>query len=311
MKGLFVNQQAAQCSIYESCHMLYRALSEYADGYNLEYIETSNNNIPRGYDFYIINWHCLTTPYLLADSIRALPRVKISVVLEVFPGGELAFMGEDIRGAFDAFMVLDPTSPRTGNRYPCPRPLEIVDGLLPLLSESIPVIGSFGFATNDKCFDEIVRACGREFPSCIVRVNIPPATYVGNDRGRFNDIVNTMKAATGPGIDLRVTESYMDKPSLIRWCSQNTINVFLYNRNMAGLAAVTDQAVSSGRPLAVSACNTFRHIHPYVGSYPEKSLTELVASSVEGVRRMQEDWHPRKSAEVLKQILKDRGTYGN
>lgn len=307
MKGLFVNQRAAQCSIYESCLMLYGALSDYADGYELEYIETSKNDIPGGYDFYIINWHYLTTPYLSADSIKALPGIKISVALEVFPNGELAFVNDEVLKAFDAIMVLDPTTKRTGNRYPCPRPLEIVDGLLPLLNESVPVVGSFGFATNDKCFDEIVRACRREFESCIVRVNIPPATYVGNDRGRFADIRNAMRAEVGPGVDLRITEDYMDKPALIRWCSQNTINVFLYNRKMAGLAAVTDQAIASGRPLAVSACDTFRHIHPYIGSYPEKSLSELITSSVDGVRRMREDWHPHKSAGVLRRILTDRG----
>ncbi len=311
MRGLFVNQQRAQCSIYEACHMLYLALSGYSKGYDLEYIETSSSNIPRGYDFYIINWHFLTTPYLSSDSIRSLLGFKIGVALEVLPGGELAFMSDDIVNAFDAFLVLDPTSPRIGNRYPCPRPLEMVDGLLPLLDKAVPVIGSFGFATNDKCFDEIVRACGHEFDRCIVRVNIPPATYVGNDRGRFKDIADSMKAALVPGVDLRITEDYMDKPSLIRWCSQNTINVFLYNRKMAGLAAVTDQAIASGRPLAVSACDTFRHIHSYIGSYPDKPLTDLMASSVDGVRRMQEDWHPRKSADVLKQILSDRGLYGN
>ena len=307
MKGLFVNQQAAQCSIYESCLMLYRALSDYAEGYTLEYTETSTSDITRGYDFYIINWHYLTTPYLSADSIKALPGIKISVALEVFPNGELAFVNDEVLKTFDAIIVLDPTTQRTANRYPCPRPLEIVDGLLPLLNESVPVVGSFGFATNDKCFDEIVRACRREFESCIVRVNIPPATYVGNDRGRFAEIRNAMRSEVGPGVDLRITEDYMDKAALIRWCSQNTINVFLYNRKMAGLAAVTDQAISSGRPLAVSACDTFRHVHPYIGSYPDKSLSELIASSVDGVRRMQEDWHPRKSAEVLKQILTDRG----
>lgn len=307
MRGLFVNQQQAQCSIYEACRMLYRALSEYANGYGIEYIETSNSDIPHGYDFYVINWHCLTTPYLSAESIRSLPGLKISVVLEVLPGGVLALMNDDIINAFDAFVVLDPTSPRIANRYPCPRPLEIVDGLLQLLDETVPVIGSFGFATNDKCFDGIVRACGREFDRCIVRVNIPPATYVGNDRGRFKEIIDSMKSALTPGVDLRVTEDYMDKPSLVRWCSQNTLNVFLYNRKMAGLAAVTDQAIASGRPLAVSACDTFRHIHPYIGSYPEKSLSELITSSVDGVRRMREDWHPHKSAGVLRRILTDRG----
>ena len=59
---------------------------------------------------------------------------------------------------------------------------------------------------------------------------------------------------------------------------------------MPGLAAVTDQAIASGRPLAVSDNRTFRHIHEYIVPYPARSLRESIAVSQAEVQQMQQNW---------------------
>jgi hypothetical protein len=53
LKGLFINNVEAQCSIYESGKMVYDCLTG-AEKYSLDYVEITRDNasIPVGYDFY-------------------------------------------------------------------------------------------------------------------------------------------------------------------------------------------------------------------------------------------------------------------
>jgi hypothetical protein len=104
-------------------------------------------------------------------------------------------------------------------------------------------------------------------------------------------------------VTVEVSRLYMDKPELIAWCAANTLNCFLYDRNMPGLSATTDQAVSSGRPLAVADNPTFRHVLKYLPPYPARTLTASIESSAVDVRRMQEDWAPRNFARRFESVL--------
>src|SRR5262249_57082534 len=92
-------------------------------------------------------------------------------------------------------------------------------------------------------------------------------------------------------------------PDLIRWCARNNLNAFLYERAMPGLAAATDQALSSGRPIAVSANDTFRHLHDYVKPYPFRSLKESIRLSGPEVARMQADWSQAAFAPTFETVL--------
>lgn len=117
----------------------------------------------------------------------------------------------------------------------------------------------------------------------------------------------SIEKVKNPGTEVRITEDYMTKPELITWCSQNTLNCFLYDRDLPGLAATTDQCIVSGRPLAVSDNETFRHILQYIRPYPERSLKESIAVSEEEVRKMQQDWSIGNFAKRFEQVLKDFG----
>ena len=67
-------------------------------------------------------------------------------------------------------------------------------------------------------------------------------------------------------------DNHLSKEELILFCKKNTINCFFYYRQhifKSGLAAVTDQAIVSGKPLLVTYDNTFRHIHKYIDYYPK------------------------------------------
>ena len=98
---------------------------------------------------------------------------------------------------------------------------------------------------------------------------------------------------TKPGILMKITSLNLSKQELIKLCSEKTINCFFYNRNhlySAGLSAVTDQAISSGKPLLVTGDRTFRHIHKYIPHFPNINIKQAIQYTQEGVLKMKNDW---------------------
>ena len=300
MNGLFINQVKNQCSIYESGVTIYNALK--SPDYKLDYLEISIMDMNKyayvGYDFYIFNWHHNTLPIekTTLDHIKGL---KIGILLEVGPTELRPFMREDL---FDAYMVVDPTKDKHGKYYPFPRPLDVVGNLLPLLAD-IPVFGTFGFVVPGKNFGEVLQVANNLGTDCIVRMNFPAGRFTGQPLSAAIAYASTLHKFRGGNVDLRITHDYMEKPDLIRWCSEHTLNVFPYYRSMPGLSATTDQAIVAGRGIAITNCDTFRHLHPYIGYYPDQSYMQLSESTLPGIKQMQEDWSNSKFVERFNEIL--------
>jgi hypothetical protein len=279
----------------------------YGAKYSIEYREVSHNSweLPADYDFYVINWHHMTTTASMSfEYIQSLPGIKIAVVLEADVNNPLPYVPSD---KFDAYMVIDPTHKKEGRVYPFPRPLEVVGDLQPICRDNVPVVGSFGFATPGKYFDEVVRMCNETFSSSLVRINLPSATYADSDLRVAKEVAGYARKEAKSHTEVVVTHEYMSKPNLVRWCSENTINMFPYHRRMPGLCAVTDQAISSGRAIAITECDTFRHLHPYMPSYPTRNLRELISITPPIVAQIMKDWHPSVFAVVFEQLLEDQG----
>jgi SAM-dependent methyltransferase len=313
-RGLFVSQEKASCSIYESGQMVYNVLLDGAS-FQLDYIEISAEKraLPDHYDFYLFNYHPYTMAWMDVNSLRKLPGVKITLVLEVLPNNPFVLCPSD---AFDAYCALDPTMAHPDKRvYAFPRPLEVSRDIPSYHEKDIPIIGSFGFATPGKGFELVVDAVNREFDRAVVRLNIPSGTYTDDAtwslhrQNYANYLADLCKKTAKKGIEVIVTRDFMSKEGLIKWCAENTLNCFLYNRNQPGLSATTDQAISSGRPLLVSTNETFRHIHPYIKPYPFQSLKEAIATSTPHVLEMQQDWAPEKIITKFEMVLHDLGVF--
>lgn len=303
LNGLFINCPAAQDSIYESGKMTFQCLSG-SGKYALEYIEISaaSRTISTGYDFYFFNYHIVTMPWLDTEAIKKLlPGVKMTMVLEVSPNDPFVFCSPD---DFDAYCVLDPTlNVAQKNVFAFPRPLETFDAPTEYAPKDVPVIGSFGFATEGKGFDHLIDAVNREFDRAVVRINIPYATYADESRDYAKKLAEMCVKKAKPGIEVTVTHEFMSKPELIEWCRENTINCFLYDRNMQGLAATTDQAIASGRPLSISKNNTFRHIQKYIKPFPYQTLRGAIENTERAVRQIQNDWSPDNFRKRFEEIL--------
>lgn len=304
MKGLFINNRKSKDSIFESGYMAYQCLL-LSDKYELDYLEIDieNRTIPIGYDFYFFNYHLVTMNWLQTKHLKKNLGFVVTMVLEVSPNNPFVMCSEK---DFDAYCVLDPTVKIKNKKvYLFPRPLEKVNFSLPSEKNPIPVIGTFGFATKGKGFHHVVDAVNKEFTEAIIKINIPFGEFVPNSKEYAQFLGDICKSRAKAGIQVEVTHEFMKKEDLIKWCASNTLNCFLYDRDMQGLAATTDQAIASGRPLSISDNNTFRHITSYLHPYPEFSLKDSINKSIPIVNQMQEDWHPKNFASKFEKVLDD------
>lgn len=305
LKGLFINCVEARDSIHESGAMVFGCLSG-SEKYSLDYTEITPENveISTDYDFYFFNYHFGTMAWLETKSVKEkLPGVKMTMVLEVSPNDPFVYCSPD---DFDAYCVLDPTlNIEQKNVFAFPRPLEVFTENAAYQPGKIPVIGSFGFATPGKGFETVIDAVRREFDRAVVRVNIPYATYSDESGILAAQLAQSCRERAGNGIEVVVTHDFMSKSELIKWCGQNTLNCFLYDRNMPGLAATTDQAISSGRPLIVSKNNTFRHIQKYIKPFPYQTLKEAIEKTPAQVAEIQKAWSPEKFRMRFEEVLDD------
>ena len=303
LSGIFINCIEAQDSIFESGKMAFECLLG-SDKYSLDYVELTRDTakLTGNYDFYLFNYHQDTMYWLKTEPIKnLLTGLKMTIVLEVSPNDPFVYCSAK---DFDAYVVLDPTlNIKAENAFAFPRPLETFKEDINYEPKDIPVIGSFGFATPGKGFEHVIDAVNREFEKAVVRINIPYSTYA-DESGKFaKQLAQMCKDRAKTGIEVIVTHAFMTKSELIKWCGQNTLNCFLYDRNQPGLAATTDQAITSGRPLITSKNNTFRHIQKFIKPFPYQSLKEAIANTPKIVQELQSEWSPKKFRERFEEVL--------
>lgn len=303
LKGLFVNCVEAQDSIFESGRMAYDCLIGSAK-YSLDYIEIDKDRrtLPASYDFYFFNYHFVTMSWLDTKALREiLPGAVITMVLEISPNDPFVLCSPD---DFNIYCVLDPTLNIDNEKvFAFPRPLEEFGEVPAYKEREIPLIGSFGLGTPGKGYEHLMDAVNLEFDKAHVRINIPFAQYWSEGESYAKQLAEMCETRAKDGIDVTVTHDYMTKAELIQWCSQNTINCFFYDRNVPGLAATTDQAIASGRPLLISKNNTFRHIQKFIKPFPYQTIREAIESTEENVSNIQLSWSPIKFRERFEYVL--------
>lgn len=293
--GVFYNSPKAQCSIYESGLMIYNALKQ-STKYVVEY--TEDRALKFDADFSIFNYH----PYVngwMSHSVKHYGGRTFAIVLEVGHHGDLLPNTSTI---FQKYMVIDPTITDTNEIFGFPRPIERYTPL----SYNAPeiTVGSFGFATQGKRWIEVLELTNREFDEALIRINIPFATFVPNCQYEIDKVIAELRTfKLKPGIHLELTSKYMEKDDLIEWCAQNTINFFPYYRDLAGLAAVTDQAISARRPILVTDNPAFRHICEWITPHPHITIKEAISKNYQGVLDMYNAWSPEAFYRKFESIL--------
>lgn len=294
--GVFYNSPKSQCSIYESGLMIYNALKQ-SSAYDIAY--TENQALVMRSDFAIFNYHPYVNSWMNHGLLRNYSGQTFGVVLEVGHHGDLM---PNTAKMFQKYMIIDPTIQDTDTVFGFPRPIERYP-----YTSTCPhriTVGSFGFATPGKRWIEVLELTNAKFDDALIRINIPYATFVPNCQSEIDKIsTELLNFKLKPNVDLELTHNYMEKQELIKWCSQNSVNFFPYYRDLAGLAAVTDQAISAQKPILVTNNSAFRHIHKYLKPYPEIGLKQAIVNNLTGVLKMYDDWSPQNFYKKFESIL--------
>jgi len=318
-KFLFINTRDTKCSIYKSGQMFYDSIKD-GKNWTVDYVEVDKldiNQLHAGqivykdgttvetYDVYIFNYHdhtMRTVEGVYSEHFGNLPGVRYNIILEMEPNNPVVNLKND---NFHGYIVLDPTMKYGDPRFHAfPRSLQKTK-VKPYVERDIPVIGSFGLPTLGKGFHLIVEAVNAEFDRAIVRLNLPQGTYTQPYANLPREIEDQCKSIAKEGIEVIVTHDFMSDEELVNWCSENTLNAFFYNRTIPGLAAATDQAIMSGRPLATSDNKTFRHILEHQPAYPQRSLKDTIANGATEVAAMQAAWSYKSCQDKLTKIIFD------
>lgn len=307
MRGIFYNSVKKLCSIWESGRMCYEALKN-SNAYVLDYSE-EQNGIDSSYDFAIFNQHFTVNNWMNEGMVREFNKPTFCIVTEVSFSSDPCKLCPQY---FSHYIVLDPTINETNKIHAFGRPLENFD--LTNVDKSVipydePEIFSFGFATDGKEWHKIVELVQNDYDKASIHFNIPHGDYVPHDLHETN-INNIMiecnKIVKKTGIRIKITSINYSKYELIELCSTKTINCFFYNRQhlfSAGLSAVTDQAISSGRPLFVTNDCTFRHIHKYIDYYPNIGIKDAIEKTQEGVLKIKSDWRSENFSRKFENVL--------
>lgn len=281
---LFVSHKKAQCGVYEFGKNITDVL-QHSQRYQFIRVECSSlvelqtaitENEPAAiiYNYHPSVFPWVTTrigPKLYRNNIASIKVPQIGIIHEATQKvanaatnykKKLMFGVSNLSNSlFDFYIAPDPTllllNPvvyKTGRLIPS------YQNNFPLPSR--PVIGSFGFATPKKGFEEIVKLVQEEFDEADIRFNIPSADY--GDKSGINAKAIAAKCKSliiKPGIQITVTHDFMDNKAMLNFLAQNTINVFLYeDTNNRGLSSAVDNAMAVQRPVAVSDAVMFRHI---------------------------------------------------
>lgn len=306
MRGIFYNSKEALCSIWESGKMVYNSLKK-SSHYTLDYSE--EQQLDFSYDFAIFNQHFTVNNWMNESIIREFNKPTFCIVTEISFSQNPVSCSPDY---FSHYIVLDPTINETENIHAFCRPLEDFDLSnedKKLIDYDVPKIFSFGFATLGKEWHKIVELVQNDYDEAFIHFNIPKGSYIPDSMQteQINIIKKNISAVLKkPGIFIKITSDNYSKEELIELCSKKTINCFFYNRQhlfSSGLSAVTDQAISSGRPLFVTSDCTFRHIHKYIDCYPNIGIKDAIEKTRDGVLSMKSDWSTKNFLMKFEKIL--------
>lgn len=304
--GIFYNSlNVGMCSIYEVGKLCYEALS-YSKHFTLDYTEETTL-VDGNYDFIIINQHFAVCNWITQDIINKFKGNKFCIVSEInLSRDKRSDPAPTTPKIFDHYIILDPTISETECFHPFPRPIPRYDDDFDQTMPKIPIIGSFGLMTPGKNWGLLIKLVEKEFETAIIRLNlnkasIAPEIYYVNIMNEINNAITEIK---NPHIKVEISNYNFTQKELVSWCAQNTINVFLYNRHgSTGLAAVTDQAIASGRPLLITSHPTFRHIHTYIKQHPKIGIKEAIQETIHGVMQMKHDWSPYQFCKCFEELL--------
>ncbi|QQG52628.1 MAG: hypothetical protein HY931_00120 [Candidatus Falkowbacteria bacterium] len=312
---LFISHKKKRCGIYEFGKNIANSLQK-SQKYNFIYQECSSlkelaESIKEHNPAAIIyNYHPFTIPWV---TTRIMPRIyrnnltnitipQIGIIHEITQ--DLADRGVNYK---NNFIIFRPMHNSIFDFYVTPDPTLLLKNPLVYKTgrlvkkyenkQALPdniIIGSFGFATANKGFEDIIILAQKEFDEATIKINIPLADF-GDENGiKAKQIENNCRELiTKPGIKLEITHEFFEDEKVFDFLAANSINVFLYkDTGVRGISSVTDYALAVNRPIAISKNSMFRHIlnlNPSI-CIEDNSLKTIIENGAAVLREAKENW---------------------
>jgi hypothetical protein len=262
---LFVNHAKKNCGVYQYGARIFEAIKS-LPSYQFDYLEASqlqdllDQVKAASYDAIIYNYFYFTLPFIDPKEVKKYAACLHICLAHEIPHAQIASLTQD---TFDYYLYADPTSPDNPYLFKIGRLLPKYHAKPAANSQKVSV-GSYGFAGELKGFDVLVKLVQDEFDEATIRINIPPNNMVDN-KGEVAQIIERCKnQVKKPGIRLEITQEFLNENQLLDFLASNTINIFPYydkTKSLVGIASAPDFAMAAGRPMAVSDCYMFRHLH--------------------------------------------------
>lgn len=304
-KILFVNQEKGQCGVYQFGKNTSYILSKFNHIHKFDYIETqSPYNFNNEYDLVIFNHHPSTMPWISVDYFKSKTCRTAMLIHDTAIGYD----------GCDAYLYPDPTflSNEVDRNFNVGRPILNFVSNEKVLENTI---GSFGFGFNHKGFETALIIINNEFESATFRVHIPLNSKVDESGSYAYAMANKLrclhKSLNNPNLKLEITHDYKNEIDLLKWLSQNTINVFLYKSNniSIGCSSTVDWAIAAKRPIAVTEDPMFRHINIFAPETNiENGMRNIIEMGIKPFKYIHNNWTERKFyenyCEVVDEILR-------
>lgn len=330
-KILFVIHSAQQCGVYQFGNEVFDAI---AGSSKYQFIKTpcdSLEELKKQVALHdpaavIYNFHPSVMPWVFSktakglyhNNIAGIKCLQIGIIHEItqevadratsYRNSVVTGTSKDmLNSLFDFYISADPT-------LLLKNPFVFKTGrLIPVYSgsshekDNIPVIGSFGFGTPNKGFEDIVTKVQQEFDEAIIRFNIPFAEFGDKDGTHAKQIADHCRSLIKkPGIRLEVSHDFLPKEDVLKFLAGNDLNVFLYkDKGGRGLSSATDLAMAVKKPVAVSECPMFRHIlsvKPTV-SAEKLSLKEIMNNGFASLEKLAGRWDSKNLLWDYERIL--------
>jgi hypothetical protein len=284
---LFVTHTKKQCGVYQFGKDIFEAIAS-SPKYNFVKVECEslkelqdaisiNNPIGIIYNYHpaVMPWVCKKhTKGRYKNNIVNVQCLQIGIIHEItqeVADNATAYRNEILYGGsqkmlnslFDFYIAADPTlllkNPfvyKTGRLVPNYTNSKVFS------NSKIPIIGSFGFGTPNKGFEELVTKVQNEFDEAQIKINIPFAEFGDKDGANARKIAQDCKVLIkNEKIKLETTHDFLQENELLNFLAGNDLNVFLYqDKSGRGISSALDNALAVQRPIAVSNCPMFRHV---------------------------------------------------
>ncbi len=237
-----------------------------------EYIKKINEESP---DAIFLNW--MPNLFDFLNNKTKLKDKKIYCIphlIAKFNEKEYKNFYQNYKNMFDYIIMLDPSSTDIDGFFKTDRPLINFESKH-REKNSIPNIGSFGFAFDHKKFDLIVKKTNEEFDEAVLNFYISEAFFNDNHE-RLNSIIDScFKQIKKTNIKLNINTNFLSYEELLINLNKNDINCLFYQDNLSvGVSSALDYLLSAQKPIMLSNSQMFRSYSNMIPKFNE-SLKDI------------------------------------